>query len=289
MAPGDMVMSLDNVLCFNGMMIGTALCVFSANSFNQWLEVPFDAQMKRTCNRPLVRGAIRPVHALGMACAFGVTGTATLLAFTNPLTALLGFGNIALYAGVYTSMKRTSIANTWWGSIVGAIPPMMGWTAVTGTADPGAWLLGATLFFWQFPHFNALSWNLRGDYSRAGYRMMSVVDPALCKRVALRYSAAMIPLAIAFPYFDLCSWWVAIDGSILNAFLTYRAWQFHEEGSEQSARRLFFDTLWHLPAIMLLYWLHKKREGNGPWYPFSWGDAAKAEDGVTVATAAGSA
>ena len=81
MAPGDMVMSLDNVLCFNGMMIGTALCVFSANSFNQWLEVPFDAQMKRTCNRPLVRGAIRPVHALGMACAFGVTGTATLLAF----------------------------------------------------------------------------------------------------------------------------------------------------------------------------------------------------------------
>ena len=112
MAPGDMVMSLDNVLCFNGMMIGTALCVFSANSFNQWLEVPFDAQMKRTCNRPLVRGAIRPVHALGMACAFGVTGTATLLAFTNPLTAVLGFGNIALYAGVYTSMKRTSIANT---------------------------------------------------------------------------------------------------------------------------------------------------------------------------------
>ena len=112
MAPGDMVMSLDNALCFNGMMIGTALCVFSANSFNQWLEVPFDAQMKRTCNRPLVRGAIRPVHALGMACAFGVTGTATLLAFTNPLTALLGFGNIALYAGVYTSMKRTSIANT---------------------------------------------------------------------------------------------------------------------------------------------------------------------------------
>lgn len=272
MAP-DAGFTLANIAAFTGMTTGTALCVFSANSFNQWLEVPFDAQMKRTRNRPLVRGALRPIHAVGMASAFGIGGASILYATTNPLTTLLGVGNIVLYAGVYTYMKRQSIWNTWAGSVVGAIPPMMGWTAVTGSMDPGGWLLAATLFAWQFPHFNALSWNLRGDYSRAGYRMMSVVDSKLCKRVALRYSAAMIPIAIAFPYFDLTSWWLAIDATALNGFLTYRAWKFYkddEQGSEQSARRLFFDTLWHLPAIMLLYYLHKRREGNGPWYPMDW-------------------
>jgi protoheme IX farnesyltransferase len=69
---------------------------------------------------------------------------------------------------MYTAMKRTSVYNTWVGSIVGAIPPVMGWTAVTGSIDPQAILLGGILFAWQFPHFNALSWNLRNDYSRAG-------------------------------------------------------------------------------------------------------------------------
>ena len=74
------------------------------------------------------------------------------------------------------------------GSIVGAIPPVIGWVSATGTLDFGALVLGGILYTWQFPHFNALSWNLRPDYSRAGYRMMSVTDPELCKRVALRYA-----------------------------------------------------------------------------------------------------
>ena len=73
------------------------------------------------------------------------------------------------------------------GSVVGAIPPVIGWVSATGTLDYGALVLGGILFTWQFPHFNSLSWNLRPDYSRAGYRMMSVTDPELCKRVALRY------------------------------------------------------------------------------------------------------
>ena len=78
----------------------------------------------------------------------------------------LGASTLLLYTSVYTPLKRLSIVNTWVGSVVGALPPLMGWTAATGTLDPGALILGGILYSWQFPHFNALSWNLRADYSR---------------------------------------------------------------------------------------------------------------------------
>lgn len=76
---------------------------------------------------------------------------------------------MVLYTSVYTPLKRLSIVNTWIGSVVGALPPLMGWSACTGTLDPGALILGGILYSWQFPHFNALSWNLRADYSRGVY------------------------------------------------------------------------------------------------------------------------
>lgn len=104
-------------------------------------------------------------------------GATTLALGVNELTALLGLSNLILYTSVYTPMKRISILNTWVGSIVGAIPPLMGWAACAGTLGPGAWIMAGLLYAWQFPHFNALSWNLRPDYSRAGYRMMAVTNP----------------------------------------------------------------------------------------------------------------
>ena len=104
------------------------------------------------------------------AAVTGAGGVLLLYALVNPLTAELGALNLFLYTCVYTPMKRLSILNTWAGAVVGAIPPVMGWTACTGTLDPGCLIPFGVLFAWQFPHFNALSWNLRPDYSRAGYR-----------------------------------------------------------------------------------------------------------------------
>lgn len=95
----------------------------------------------------------------------------------NGLTASLGAANLLLYTCVYTPMKRYSILNTWVGSVVGAIPPLMGWAGCSGNLEAGAWIMAGLLYAWQFPHFNALSWNLRPDYSRAGYRMMAVTNP----------------------------------------------------------------------------------------------------------------
>lgn len=205
---------------------GTMLCISSANAINQWIEVPYDAQMLRTRNRVLGRRQLSPIHAFSFGVVTGITGVGILGTMVNPLTAALGAANLLLYTCIYTPMKRASIANTWVGAVVGAIPPMMGWAAVTGGLEPGAWVLGGLLYAWQFPHFNSLAWNLRADYSKAGYRMAAVTDPGLNGRVSLRYSLAMVPLCLSIPYLDMTSWWFAVDSTVLNVGLIYGAYKF---------------------------------------------------------------
>ncbi|KAG0171205.1 Protoheme IX farnesyltransferase, mitochondrial [Apophysomyces sp. BC1034] len=252
MAPGAATVS---TLLFT--TIGTALCISSANAINQWIEVPYDAQMLRTRNRVLGRRQLSQFHAFSFGMLTGTTGVATLATMVNPLTAALGAANILLYTAVYTPMKRASIANTWAGAVVGAIPPMMGWAAVTNSLEPGAWALGAILYAWQFPHFNALAWNLRADYSKAGYRMMSVTDPKLNARVSLRYSLAMVPLCLSMPYLGLTSWLFAVDSTIVNAGLIWGAVKFWRHSNEKSARQLFFGSVIHLPVLLALMMVHK--------------------------------
>ncbi|XP_029383386.1 protoheme IX farnesyltransferase, mitochondrial [Echeneis naucrates] len=238
--------------------LGTALASCSANSINQYFEVPFDSNMNRTKNRPLVRGQISPLHAVSFALACGVPGVALLTLAVNPITGFLGGLNIFLYTCCYTPLKRLSITNTWVGAVVGAIPPVMGWTAATGCLDPGALLLGGLLYCWQFPHFNALSWNLREDYSRGGYRMMSVTHPGMCKRVALRHSLALIGLSTLAPALDVTTWTFPIVSLPINLYISYLAFRFYHKGDRSSARKLFFCSLWHLPMLLLLALTCKK-------------------------------
>ncbi|XP_029954766.1 protoheme IX farnesyltransferase, mitochondrial [Salarias fasciatus] len=243
--------------------LGTGLASCAANSINQYFEVPFDSNMNRTRNRPLVRGQISPLHAVSFALACGLPGVALLTLAVNPLTGALGALNVFLYTCCYTPLKRLSIANTWVGAVVGAIPPVMGWTAATGCLEPGALLLGGFLYSWQFPHFNALSWNLREDYSRGGYRMMSVTHPAMCRRVALRHSLALIGLSAAAPALGVTTWTFPVVSLPINLYISFLALQFQRRGDRGSARRLFFCSLWHLPMLLLLA-LTCKRYGQAP-------------------------
>ncbi|XP_069373495.1 protoheme IX farnesyltransferase, mitochondrial [Paralichthys olivaceus] len=238
--------------------LGTGLASCTANSINQYFEVPFDSNMNRTKNRPLVRGQISPLHAVSFALACGVPGVALLTLAVNPLTGFLGALNIFLYTCCYTPLKRLSITNTWVGALVGAIPPVMGWTAATGCLHPGALLLGGFLYSWQFPHFNALSWNLREDYSRGGYRMMSVTHPGMCKRVALRHSLALVGLSTLAPLLDVTTWTFPLISLPINLYISYLAFRFYRKGDRSSARRLFFCSLWHLPMLLLLALTCKK-------------------------------
>ncbi|XP_032357896.1 protoheme IX farnesyltransferase, mitochondrial [Etheostoma spectabile] len=238
--------------------LGTGLASCAANSINQYFEVPFDSNMNRTKNRPLVRGQISPLHAVSFALACGIPGVALLTLAVNPLTGFLGALNIFLYTCIYTPLKRLSITNTWVGAVVGAIPPVMGWTAATGCLEPGALLMGGFLYSWQFPHFNALSWNLREDYSRGGYRMMSVTHPGMCKRVALRHSVGLIGLSTLAPVLDVTTWTFPVISLPINVYISYLAFRFYRKGDRNSARKLFFCSLWHLPMLLLLALTCKK-------------------------------
>lgn len=247
---------------FTMVTLGTGLTSASANAINQFFEVPFDSQMNRTKNRVLVRGYLSPLHAVTFAAVSGSVGLVILALGANPLTAALGAFNLGLYTLVYTPMKRHTILNTWVGSFVGAVPPLMGWAACTGSLDPGAWIMAAIMFCWQFPHFNALSWNLRPDYSRAGYRMMSVVDPNLCKRVALRHTVGITGLCFLAPMAGLTTPLFPIMSLPLNLYFTYLGWKFYQQGDSSSSRSLFRFSLLHIPLLILLMIVNKPSRKN---------------------------
>lgn len=256
MAPGAF-----DVCTFVACSIGTGLVSATANAINQFFEVPFDAQMSRTKNRVLVRGHLTPAHAAIFATVSGIGGLLLLYSQVNGLTAALGAANLILYTLIYTPMKRVSILNTWIGSIVGAIPPLMGWSSCVGDISAGAWIMSGLLYAWQFPHFNALSWNLRPDYSRAGYRMMAVTNPNLCRKTALRYTAALTGLCYLASALDVTNWWFALASTPLNAYFLYLAWKFHQHSDSKSSRSLFHFSLIHLPVLMVLMLVNKKH-----WY-----------------------
>jgi protoheme IX farnesyltransferase len=237
-------------------------------------EPEHDAKMSRTRNRPLVRKLISQRGALLFAVATGITGTVALWFGVNPTTATLAAANIVLYAGVYTPMKRISAVNTWVGAVVGAIPPLMGWTAAagqtaTGPGDwrellfgersAGGWLMAALLFCWQFPHFNALSWGIREEYKNAGYRMLCWTNPARNGRVALRYSVLMLPVCIGLAYAGVVEPVFVPLSTAVNGWVIYEAAKFwRHEGKKGSARGLFWASVWHLPLILVLSMVLKK-------------------------------
>ncbi|XP_043282192.1 protoheme IX farnesyltransferase, mitochondrial isoform X2 [Venturia canescens] len=244
--------------------LGTGMVSATANSINQFFEVPFDSQMSRTKNRVLVRGYLTPAQAIILAATSGIVGLSILYFQVNGLTAGLGAANLVLYTIIYTPMKRYSISNTWVGAVVGAIPPLMGWSGCTGDIfAPGAWIMSGLLYAWQFPHFNALSWNLRPDYSRAGYRMMAVTNPVLCRRTAFRYTAVIMGLSYLTPVLEVTNWWFALGATPLNAYFLYLAWRFNKNSDSASSRKLFRFSLVHLPVLMLMMLLCKKYWASG--------------------------
>ncbi|XP_018652628.1 putative protoheme IX farnesyltransferase [Schistosoma mansoni] len=248
------------VIC---LALGTTLTSSAANTINQIIEIPYDSQMTRTRNRVLVRGLTTPGRAALFAMACTGSGLSLLYFGVNPLVTSLAAVNMLLYTCIYTPLKQISQVNTWVGAWVGAIPPLMGWAAATGQLQCGSIILACLLYVWQFPHFMALSWNMRSEYSKAGYAMTSIINPDLCKRVALRYSIASSLVCLAgagCSAISLGPWAgcaLGIGSLPANIGLIYYAWKFAKsnsnvgDGSSAAARRLFRATLFHLPVVMI--------------------------------------
>ena len=283
--------------------LGTALCSASANTLNQLQEVPYDAQMARTRGRPLVRRAISPAHAAAFAATTGLAGPTLLWMMCNPTTALLGAANIALYAGPYTWMKRRTIWNTWVGAIVGAVPPLMGWTAVGGALLPSTvsfhfpsglaaavaapdiapWVLFAVMFSWQFPHFNSLAHFVRSSYAQGGYRMLAVLDPRKNRLVALRHVILLTGICSTLvPLSGLTTWSFALTSLVPNAIWLRAAWRFNKFGGDARARTVFAHSLWWLPVVLGLMIVHKNNVDWLQWMGFRASEDEEDIEGTTL-------
>jgi heme o synthase len=158
-------------------VFATMLIAAGTAALNHYIERESDRYMRRTASRPLPSGVLQPVQALVFGIVLSVAGALALYVVAGWLAAALGVATCVGYLFAYTPLKKRTVWATFIGAFPGAIPPMIGWVAATGSLDGGAWLLFAILFLWQFPHFYAIAWMYREDYARAGIQMLPVVDP----------------------------------------------------------------------------------------------------------------
>ena len=161
---------LMNTLC------GTLLVAGGTAALNQYVERHMDSVMRRTASRPLPLGILQPKEVLLFGVATIIAGTIWLALAVNALAASIALVTSVSYLGAYTPLKTRTTLATAVGAIPGALPPLIGWAAASGSLSAGAWILFAILFFWQFPHFMAIAWIYREDYARAGIQMLPVVD-----------------------------------------------------------------------------------------------------------------
>ena len=249
----------DIVLVFHA-VIGIALVAASASASNQLVERELDASMPRTSRRPLPSGRLSVGFVVGFALATGFAGLAHLLAFTDPITALLGAATWVLYVVVYTPLKTKTSLNTAVGAVGGAMPVVLGWHAVGGAWDARLLALFSLLFLWQFPHFMAIAWLYRSDYSRAGMKMLTVVDPSGQRAgvQAVIAAAALIPVSL-FPILSVPGFGSVIYllvAVLLGSGQLALSVSFFRNRDEKTARRLLRASLIYLPAILLLLVLH---------------------------------
>ncbi len=179
-------------------VFGTLLIAGGTAALNHYLERDSDRHMRRTASRPLPRGVLQPAQALAFGIALAVAGAVDLFFAAGALAAGLGAATCLSYLLAYTPLKKRTVWATFVGAFPGAIPPMIGWVAATGSLDRGAWLLFGILFLWQFPHFHAISWIYREDYARAGIMMLPVVDREGTRtfRQIIFYAAALLGISL---------------------------------------------------------------------------------------------
>jgi protoheme IX farnesyltransferase len=240
-------------------LLGTALTAAGASVLNQVIERKYDQLMPRTRLRPLPSGRISPLEAVVYGCLLGIVGVAYLVFFVNVLTAVLGAFTLLSYLLVYTPMKRLTTLNTVIGAIPGAIPPVMGWTAVHNSLGPGAALLFCILFFWQMPHFLAIAILYRRDYESGGFKMLPVVDRDLfvTGRQIVLYSAALIPVTLMPTLFHMTGTVYFVAALMLG--LGYLSFGIICASTRQraDARKLFFASITYLPLLLAVMTFNK--------------------------------
>lgn len=234
-------------------LLGGTLASASANTFNCVVDRDIDYIMERTRSRPLPSGRIQPYQAITFGSILGVLSFALLAAFINPLSAWLALSGILFYVFVYTlGLKRTSTQNIVIGGAAGAIPPLVGWAAVTGDLSPSAWVLFGIIFLWTPPHFWALALMLRDDYRKAGIPMLPVVKGTeeTVKQILL-YTLLMVPMTLLLYPLGTMGLFYAVSASILGILFIARSWRLLSFPDDKQEARVVFK--FSILYLMLLF------------------------------------
>jgi heme o synthase len=242
-------------------LLGVGLVSAAAAAMNQVLERDLDAKMSRTKARPLAAGRISAPTALLAAVIAAMLGLGLLLYMANPLTSVLAALTALTYVFVYTPLKRVGPISTFIGAFPGAMPALLGWTAVSGTVQQEALALFAIVFCWQFPHFLAIAWLYREDYEQAGIRMLPVLDqtgrPTI--RQILGFAMLLLPVSM-LPFFLGMAGWIYFFGAIaLGGFYLFFGIRLallrlppSAANSKKEARELLQASIAYLPLLFAL-------------------------------------
>jgi heme o synthase len=236
-------------------LLGTALVIAGGCALNNVIDRDIDPYMSRTQKRPVASGKIRPITALWFGIGLTVTGFVILLVLVNPLAAFLAMVGHFVYVGIYTLwLKRTTTFNTVVGGISGAVPPMIGWVAVTGSIDLPAWIIFTFMFLWQPPHFLALAMRKVEDYRAAGVPMLPVVRGfAETKRQNLFYVASMVPASLLLVQTGVVGMLYLVVATVLGLiYIGLSLEGLFTKDDNRWAKRMFFYSLVYLTAMLLV-------------------------------------
>jgi heme o synthase len=242
-----------NPVKFTLLLVGTSLAAGGVAALNQWMEHETDAQMKRTADRPIPTGKVPTGSAFVLGWLMCTASLFLLFAKVDRLSALFTLLTIISYLGWYTPAKKTSVWSTEIGAIAGAFPPLIGWCAGEGRVTPLGWILFGVLFFWQIPHFMAVAWTYRRDYSAVHFPMLPVRDES-GKRVAawsLINAIALVVVSLLPLPLGLASKAYGLAAAVCGAWFLWRALVFLSPTTrDPAARRLFFASIIYLPLVL---------------------------------------
>ena len=240
-------------------LLGSCLISSGSGALNHFAESESDKIMYRTNLRPIPAGIILPENAMIFGVALIFIGSGILYFFINTLTCVLALITALMYLFIYTPLKKLTWLNTPIGAIPGAIPPIGGWVAATGSLDPEAWILFAILFLWQHPHFYAIALMFKDDYKKAGLKMLPVVEPngSRTNRQIIWHALLLIPVSVMPVYINLLGmiyFWAALIlgiGYLLSGFILAKQY------SVTNARLVLKVSVFYLPILFLTIMVDK--------------------------------
>lgn len=234
-----------------GLLCGVCFVVGGANALNMFLERDTDALMTRTRTRPLPDGRLAPEVALVVGLGLGAISVPLLTTTTEPTTGLLAALSLVAYVAIYTPMKRRSPVALLVGAVPGAMPPLMGWSAVRGTLDLPGIVLFAIMFFWQVPHFLAIATFRRDEYARAGMKVGPVVyGDKISRHHIVRYLAALVLSSMMLVPFGIGGMpYLVVALALGVVFLAVGLWGLKPGTGDRWARGLFFTSMVYLTGL----------------------------------------